>query len=261
MTKFTAKAFAAATAAMIDASGKVDQLEESQIKLVNKWASVSAAGIISGAITLETVKEAIIASKKGAVTVADCGSTVKGRYYAFATIIGKEAGQRLIDGESLNTVARELRAKTDTTSTGKGKRKGGNGKASKAKAFTLENVLEALNGWLDEAAKKPELARGLAKNEALAAAIAKVGGLSAIIAADDKKRAANAKAIAKREAAEKKAAIAAKAASRKAEAAKAAAAANVKPLPVGKAKATAKVAPTVNRPKAKLPAAKLRKVA
>jgi len=180
MTKavtFTAKRYSAATAKLIEASGAVDKLAGGQAKIVNAWAAISAAGIVSGALTVASVKEGLIAAHKGAETLSDCGETIKSRFYMLNRVAKADALPRLVSGEALCTVARECKP-VQEQKTGKRGKKGGKGKP---RAITLEAALEAVNGWLDSALGDIELAKSMAANPDIAAMLAKVGKVTAMV--------------------------------------------------------------------------------
>ena len=240
MTKavvFTAKAFNAATVGLIDACKSVDATLASKSKTINKWASLSAAGIQSGALTFESVKESVIARFPKAETLADCGNTIKGQFYALQRIVkaGDAYIARLVAGEALNTVAKAAPA-VQRQEKGKRASKPSKGKG-KPRAITLETALEAVNSWLDAAlAGDVEMARGLASNADLALVVAKCDKLGAVLQAPAKAETASAKAAKAAAATTRKAQAAARKAAKAAPKAP-----KARPLPKGKAKTTVRL--------------------
>jgi hypothetical protein len=180
--KFTAKKFALVTSAMVEAGNEADKALNA--KAFNNWSQCVAAGIMAKAITLETVKESLIAQHKGAETISDCGNTVKGRFARLKRCVagGDAFMQRLADGEALVTVAAETAPIQKQTAGKKANRGGGKGKKA-SKGITLEQALTALNGWLDSALGDIDLAKSLAANADMALVLAKVGKLEAVIKA------------------------------------------------------------------------------
>lgn len=255
MTKainFTAAKFNTATVNLVTWGTGVDAAVAAGSKALLTWAQQSIAGIAAGKLDLDAVKAAIITATQqhnpkacdkpvADWRIGDCGSTIKGRFYALARIAADPAScDKLLAGEAFNVVAKAA-PQVQQQEKGKGNGKGNGKGKGKARAVTLETALEAVNSWLDAAlAGDIEMARGLAANADLALIIAKCGKLPAILQAAAKADAA-AKAAAK---AEGKAVKASQAANRKAaKAAKAAAKpAKAAPLPKGKVKATVKVA-------------------
>ena len=184
---FTAKRFATVTDGFIEACNTIDATVASNAKAINLWAGVAAAGIASGAITLDTVKEGLVARFPKAETLGDCGNTVKSRFYSLQRVIKGNAGERLINGEPLNTVARET-APVQEQKAGKRAGKPGSKRASKGTVITPEKALEALHVWADCCLKDVEAAKSMAANVNLASLIEKVGRVSAMLAKPAKDR-------------------------------------------------------------------------
>lgn len=256
---------ATATATVIAWATGVDAAVANGSKALLTWGQQSIAGIQAGKITLDDVKASIITATQqhnpkacdkpvADWRIGDCGSTIKGRFYALARIAADPAScDKLLAGEAFNVVAKAAPQQQQQQPKAGGK---GNGKGKgKPRAVTLATALEALNGWLDAAlAGDAEIARGLAANADLALALAKVGKLQAVIAADAKATATASKA-AKADAAK---VARSQAAARKA---KANAPKPAAPKPLPKGKATVSLVATVDVKAAKAKAAKARKVA
>lgn len=183
MTKavtFTARRYEAATVAFVEGCKAVDATFASKARAINNWASVSAAGIASGALTLKAVKEGLIARFPKAETLSDCGNTVKGQFYALQRVVNGDAGQRLIAGEALNTVARDT-APVQQQAKGKRAAKPSKGKA-KARAITLSDACAALVSWLNDGLTDIERAKELARNPDIALVTATIGKLTQMVA-------------------------------------------------------------------------------
>jgi hypothetical protein len=198
---FTAKVYGNRLDGLVTASNAIDTATASNAKAINAWAQMAAAGITANALTLDAVKEGIIAKYPKATTLGDCGNTIKGRFYAFQRIAGTDGAlDRLIAGEALNAVARDCKPKQEQKT---GKR--GSGTAGKAKKLaSLNDTLTALHAYLDTALVNGELAAELGNNVQLVALLPKLAKISAIsdayvATAKVEKRQAGAAAKAKRD--------------------------------------------------------------
>jgi hypothetical protein len=181
-TSFTVRKFATATAAMALASNGVDKLDQSQVKVVGKWAMLAASGLIAATITLDDIKAAIIANYPNCETLADIRKagfeTVANRYFQLQVVANNNELQRILNGEALNTVSREIRARGKTAD-GEGKAKGkGKGKGKAAKTLTFAECVAGLTYHLDAAMANTDQCKALANNEALAALVAKIAAVS-----------------------------------------------------------------------------------
>ncbi len=180
---FTARKFETATAAFVTACSAIDRTISDHGKALNAWAGMASAGIANGAITLDAIKAGIIARFPKAETIGACGDTIKGQYYALAAVIGADKGDRLINGEALNTVAREARAESKKTATGKNKRQSSKGKPKAAgDGIGWMDAVAALSNWLSTAKGNRELAVAMANDANFAAMLAKVGAMQATLA-------------------------------------------------------------------------------
>lgn len=184
---FTAKAFNAATVSLVDACKAIDATVASKAKAINKWASVAAAGISSGALTLDAVKQSIIARYPKAETLSDCGNTIKGQFYALQRIVkaGDAYVARLVGGEAFNAVAKDSPA-VQQQQTGKRASKPAKGNKRASKGITLQDAIFALSGWIDTGLNDADYAKELARNADLALLIAKVGKLQAMVSGEAK---------------------------------------------------------------------------
>ncbi len=253
----------------MNAGTTIDATIASNAKAINAWAGMAASGLAMGSLTIDAIKEGLIARFPKAETVKDCGSTINGRFYALKRCLNDTAATaRLIAGEALNTVAGQTAPVQEQA---KGKRGGkGGSKATPRPAgagIGWMDAVVALNGWLSTATGDVELAKAMAASGELSAVIAKIGGLSAMVERHAKAETANAKRNAKGKAATAKEIATAKAADAKRAkeiaAAKAADAKRVAKIVRAKRKGTpvVTVAAGPNKPKAKLAPATLRRAA
>lgn len=192
--KFTSKIFANAQAAMIAACHGIDTAIKGSENAVNKWAKLAAAGISANSITLDDVKAGIIAAHNGAKTLADCGNTVKGRFYALQRIIDANKADDLLNGESFHTVARSCKAKQEQK---KGKRSTSKALATKEKLLSFNDCASGLIHWCNTASANTEKAKELANSPLimdLLAALAKLDKASQGVAKPAKAKPAQAPA-------------------------------------------------------------------
>lgn len=194
---FTPAKLATATANLVTWSTSVDSAFAAGGKALLAWGQQAIAGIQANKIDLDAIKAAIITATQqhnpkacdkpvADWRIGDCGSTIKGRFYALARIAADPAScDKLLAGEAFNVVAK---AAPQVQQQAAKKSAGGTKGKTKARAVTLETALEAVNSWLDQAiAGDAEMARGLAQNADLALVIAKAGKLAAVIKADAEK--------------------------------------------------------------------------
>ena len=172
--KFTTKTFANAQAAMIAACHGIDLAIKGSENAVNKWAKLAAAGISANSITLDYVKAGPIAAQNGAKSLADCGNTVKGRFYALQRIIDANKADELLKGEAFHTVARSCKAKQEQKA---GKRSTSKALATKEKLLSFNDCASGLIHWCNTASANTEKAKELANSPLimdLLAALAKL---------------------------------------------------------------------------------------
>lgn len=172
--KFTAKLFANATAAMIAACNGVDLAIKGTENSTNKWGKLAAAGITANSITLDDVKASIIAQYNGAKSLADCGSTAKGRFYAFQRIAEANKLDALLQGEAFHTVARSCKAKQEQKT---GKRSSGKNKADKTKLLSFNDCASGLIHWCNTASADTEKAKELANSAMIVEVLAAIAKL------------------------------------------------------------------------------------
>lgn len=172
--KFTAKLFANATAAMIAACNGVDLAIKGTENSTNKWGKLAAAGITANSITLDDVKASIIAQYNGAKSLADCGSTAKGRFYAFQRIAEANKLDALLQGEAFHTVARSCKAKQAQKT---GKRSSGKAQADKTKLLSFNDCASGLIHWCNTASADTEKAKELASSTMLVELLAAIAKL------------------------------------------------------------------------------------
>lgn len=118
---FTAADYSVSLAALIKAGTAIDKATANSAAAVNTWALASAVGLTVKALTLDTIKSQLIAATPLAMrkanvagtgtdtdSLAACGNTLKGWFYALQRIERAAALERLVKGEAFNTVARSV---------------------------------------------------------------------------------------------------------------------------------------------------------
>lgn len=176
--RFTNALYVNAQTALINSCNGIDAAIASSENTLNKWGKICAAGLQANSLTLETIKADIIKAYKGADTLADCGSTIKGRFYALQRIANGNALERLVSGESFHTVARDCKS-VQKQETGK-RAKGGNGKAkaTSIKTISLSDASAAFTYWLKTASANTDKAKELASSRFVLDVVEALGALN-----------------------------------------------------------------------------------
>lgn len=171
--RFTVATYQNRLAAFVAAGIGIDRTVAEAAKAINSWAQMAAAGISTGALTLEGVKDGIILATPKAKTIAECGGAVKTRWYYFQRVVNAGLGDRLIAGEALGAVASDAKP---VQAQKVGKR--ATAKADKKKAIpSLNDCLAGLAHYMDTAMTSTDNAKELASNAKLVDLLGKFAAL------------------------------------------------------------------------------------